>query len=83
MWKSGVSGELRYFAGCVGIERAPAEGDDAVAQVGDREDDAVAETVVGDGDVVAADQHARRDHLLELNPALARCCFRAERSLGA
>ena len=69
MWKSGVSGEFRYFAGLVGIERAPAEGDDAVAQVGDREDDAVAEAVVGDGDIVAADQHARRDHVLEAEPS--------------
>ena len=59
MWKSGVSGELRYLAGDVLLQRAAAEGDDAAAQVGDREHDAVAEAVVGHRNVVAGDQQAR------------------------
>ncbi len=70
-------GRVEILRRRVGIERAPAEGDDAAAQVGDREGDAVAEAVVGDGDVVAADQHARRDHLLDLEPRA--CQVRAQR----
>ena len=64
MWKSGVSGEFRYFACASRRERPPAEGDDAAAEIGDREHDAVAEAVVGDGDVLAGDQQPRLDHLL-------------------
>ena len=64
MWKSSVSGELRYFAGTSADERPAAEGDDAPAEIGDREDDAVAEAVEGDRDVVAGDQQPGGDHLL-------------------
>ncbi len=48
----------------VGVERAAAEGDDPALQVGDRKHHAIAEAVIGDGNVGAADQHARRDHLV-------------------
>jgi hypothetical protein len=58
-------GRVQILRRLVGIERAPTEGDDAVAQIGDRENDAVAEAVVGDGDVVSADQHAGERHLIQ------------------
>ena len=48
----------------VGGERAAAEADDAAAEIGDREDDAIAEAVEGDRHVVAGDEQAGRDHLL-------------------
>ena len=53
MWKSSVSGEFMYFASASGAQRAAAEGDDPAPRIRDREHDAVAETVVGDRDVVA------------------------------
>ena len=45
------------------LQRAAAEGDDAAAQIGDREDHAVAETVVRHRNVVAGDQQAGLDHV--------------------
>ena len=59
-------GRVQVLRRLVRIEGARAEGDGAAAQVADREGDAMAEAVVGDGDVVAADQHAGRDHLFGL-----------------
>ena len=53
MWKSSVSGELRYFAGTSADERPAAEGDDAAAEIGDREDDAIAEAIEGDRHILA------------------------------
>src|SRR5690606_19845317 len=41
-----------------------AETDDPPAEVGDRKDDAVAEAVEGDRDVVARDEEAGGDHLV-------------------
>ena len=43
----------------LGAHGPPAEGDDAAAQVADREHDPVAETVVGDLDVLAGDEEAQ------------------------
>ena len=48
----------------VGGERPPAEADDAAAEIGDREDDAVAEAVEGDRHVVAGDEEPGGDHLV-------------------
>ena len=48
-------GRVDVFGRHLGRERAPAEGDDAAARILDREDDPVAEAVVGDGDVGAED----------------------------
>src|SRR5207237_963774 len=45
-------------------ERAPAEGDRAPAQIGDGKHYAIAETIVGNGNVIARDEQARLDHLL-------------------
>ena len=45
------------------LERAATECDYPVLQIGDRKDHAIAEPVVGNGDIVAADEHARCDHL--------------------
>ena len=56
---------VQIFGGLRGIERASPEGDDAAFQVLDREHDAVAEAVVGDGNVITCDQHTRCDHLLD------------------
>ena len=64
MWKSGVSGEFRYFACASSRERAPAERDDAAAKIGDRKDDAIAKAIEGDGNVLAGDQEPGLDHLL-------------------
>ena len=38
------------------LERAAAEGDDPAAQVGNRKHDAIAEAIVGDGNVVTGNQ---------------------------
>ena len=84
---------VQVFGGRIGIERAPAEGDHAALQVGDREHDAVAEAVVADRDVVAGDQHAGDRHvggleaglgemLLECRPAAGRVA-QAEAGDGA
>ena len=61
---------VQVFRRHVGGQRPPAEGDDAAAEIGDREDDAVAEAVEGDRDVVAGDEQAGGDHLV-LRDALA------------
>ena len=53
-------GRVEVLGRRVGVERAAAEGDDAALEVGDREHDAVAEAVVGDGDVVARRPACRR-----------------------
>ena len=65
MWKSGVSGEFRYFAGTSALSARPAEGDHPPAQVGDREHDPVAEAVVGDLDVLAGHEQPGLDHHLD------------------
>ena len=54
---------VQVLGRCVRVQRATAEGDDPALGVRDREHDAVAEAVVGDRDIVAADQHAGRDHV--------------------
>ena len=46
-----------------GVERAAAERDHAALHIRNREHHAVAETIIWDGDIVAADQHARPDHV--------------------
>ena len=46
------------------LQRAAAKGDDAAAHIGDRKHHAVAEAIVGHGDVVAADEQARFDHVV-------------------
>ena len=80
--RAGSPGEFRYFAGA-SVERAAAEGDDAPAQIGDREHHAVAEAVVGHRDVVARDQQPGLDHVLGRTPCAPRCSFSAKRSGGA
>ena len=62
---------VQVFGRRIGIERAAAEGDDAAFEVGIGKHDAVAEAVVGHGDIVAADQHARRSTMsADEKPAL-------------
>ena len=58
---------VQVFGGDVLLQRAAAEGDDAAAHIRDRKHHAVAETVVGHRDVVAADQEAGLDHVLDRN----------------
>ena len=53
---------VQVFCRRIGIEGAAAEGDDAAARVADREHDAVAEAVVGDGDVLARHDQPRLLH---------------------
>ena len=53
---------VQIFGRHVLVQSPPAKGDDAAAPVADRKHDAVAETVIGHGDVLAMDQHARLDH---------------------
>jgi hypothetical protein len=48
----------------IGRERPPAEADDAAFEIADREDDAIAEAIERDGNVVAGDEKAGGDHLL-------------------
>ena len=62
---------VEVFRRHVGGERAAAEADDAAAEIGDREDDAVAEAVEGDRHVVAGDEEPGLDHL-RLGDVLAR-----------
>ena len=64
---------LRLF-----LQRAAAEGDDAAAQVGDRKHDAVAEAVVGHRNVVAGDQQAGLDHVLDRNAVAAEMLLQRE-----
>ena len=56
---------VEIFRRRVGRQRAAAEGDDAAAEIGDRKHHAVAEAVVGHRDVVAGDQQAGLDHVLD------------------
>ena len=74
---------VQVFGGGIRIQRPPAEGDDAALEIADRKHDAMPEPVVGDGDVVARDQHARGHHvgcreagfgqvLLQRRPAVGR-----------
>ncbi len=65
----------------VGRQRAAAEGDDAAAKIGDREDDALAEAVEGDRDIGAGDEQAGGDHLL-LGDVLARQVLLERRAVG-
>ena len=64
---------LRIF-----LQRAAAEGDHAAAQVGDREHHAVAETVEGHRDVVAGDQQAGLDHVLDRDAVRAEMLLERE-----
>ena len=81
MWKSGVSGEFEIFRLRVLLQRAAAEGDDAAAQVADREHHAVAEAVVRHRDVVAGDQQSCLDHVLDRD-AVAAEMFLQREALG-
>ena len=73
-------GRVQVLRRLVGIERTATEGDGAALEVGDREHHAVAEAVVGDGNVVTADQHAGLDHLLDRVARLGQML--AQRRLG-
>ena len=60
------------------LERAAAEGDDAAAQIGDREHHAVAEAVERHRNVVAGDQQAGLDHVLDRNALAAEMLLQRE-----
>ena len=60
------------------FERAAAEGDDAPAQIGDREHHAVAEAVERHRNVVAGNQQARLDHVLDRNAVRAEMLLQRE-----
>ena len=64
---------LRVF-----LERAAAEGDDAAAQIGDREHHAVAEAVERHRDVVAGDQQPGLDHVLDRDAVRAEMLLERE-----
>ena len=74
---------IQIFRRRVLLHGAAAEGDDAAAQIGDREHDAVAEPVERHRNVVAGDQQPGLDHVLAGMPWLPRCSFSAKRSSGA
>ena len=59
---------IQIFGRHVLFERPPAKGDDLAGAVGDGKHHPVAEAVVGHGNVVAVDQHARFDHLIDAGP---------------
>ena len=61
-------GRIEVFGRHAGIERAAAEGDHPAGPVLDREDDAVAEAVVGDRDPVAMDEQSSLDHHVDAGP---------------
>ena len=56
-------GRVEVFWLEVGLQGPPAEGDDLAAQVGDGDDQAATEAVVGRGDVLARDQQPGGDHV--------------------
>ena len=60
------------------LQRAAAEGDDAAAKIGDREHHPVAEPVEGHRNIVARDQQARRDHVLDRHALLAEMLLERE-----
>ncbi|MEY9305624.1 hypothetical protein ABH977_000836 [Bradyrhizobium ottawaense] len=60
------------------LQRAPAESDDAAAQIGDREHHAIAEAVVRHGNVVAGHQQAGLDHVVDGNAELAEVLLQRE-----
>ncbi len=71
MWKSGVSGELRYFAFAPGSMARPPKATTRPRAIVDREHHPVAEAVVGDRDPLAVDEQPRLDHLID-DDALSR-----------
>ena len=58
---------VQVFRRDVLFQRAAAERDHAAAHVGDRKHHAVAEAIIGHRNVVAGDQKARFDHVLDRN----------------
>ncbi len=56
---------VEIFGGDFLFERAPAEGDDAAAPVGNWKHHAVAEAVIRHRNVVAGDEEARLHHVLD------------------
>ncbi len=65
------------------FERAAAEGDDAAGAIADREHHAIAETIVRNRDIVAADQEPGLDHRLGGAPLAASASRSANLSAGA
>ena len=69
---------IQVFCRNVLLQRAPAEGDDATAQIRDRKHHAIAEAIIGHGDVVAADQQAGLDHVFDRDALLAEMLLQRE-----
>src|SRR5262245_50907553 len=55
---------MEIFGGGVRVECARAEGNHTAPEITDRKGDAVPEAVIGDGNILPADQHAGRGHVL-------------------
>ncbi len=73
---------VQIFRGSVLLQRAAAEGDDAGAQIGDREHHAVAEAVERQRDVVAGNQQAGFHHVLDRNAVRAEMFLEREALVG-
>ena len=69
---------IQVFCRDILLQRAAAEGDHPPARVRDRKHHAVAEAIVGNGDVVAGDQQARFDHVLGGNAVGAEMLLQGE-----
>ena len=69
---------VQVFCRNVLLQRAPTEGDDAAAQIRDRKHHAVAEAIVRHGNVVAGDQQAGLDHVVDGDAELAEMLLQRE-----
>ena len=73
---------VQVFRLSVFLQRAAAERDDAAPRIRDRKHHAVAEAIVGHGNVLAADQQARFDHVLGGDALLAEMLLQREALAG-
>ena len=69
--KQGRLRRVQVFCGNVLFQRAAAEGDDAASCIRDRKHHAVAEAIVRDGNILAADEQSRLHHVVGGNALCA------------
>ena len=73
---------IQVFRRDVLLQRAAAEGDNAAAQVGDREHHAVAEAIERQRDIVAGNQEPGLHHVLDRNAVAAEMLLEREALIG-